>query len=214
MLWVVEQRNLWGDLGAILQSGMARREASSGPLKLERTGPFLPPLSTPWFGPEGSRVVVSDVLRCHLEGAGFAGLRFCAVAYSRVVRLNWHAWDLSAEEPAEYPKWGEPGSYIEDQAHDLVATAAMPAAWELLGPIFPLLLERLESPDGGYLDQFQTKGATVAHPHLFLSRPTYGELVVDETGRELLTRHAGEWVRFCNVELSVEPGDACDSPVL
>ena len=77
----------------------------------------------------------------------------------------------------------------------------MPAAWELLGPVVPLHLEWLESPRGGYLDRLRALAAVGEHPGLFLSRTTYGQLVVGEVGRAWLTRHAGEWVRFCEVEI-------------
>ena len=136
--------------------------------------------------------------------AFFDGLRFGPVVFSRVVRLDWNQWDRTADEPAQYPEEGGPEDYIDGPSHDPDAAAAMPAAWELLGPVFALRLEQLEAPGGGFLDRFRVRGPVKGHPALFLDRASYGLLVVGEGGRQWLAKHAGEWVRFCEVEPGTE----------
>jgi hypothetical protein len=196
MLWVVEQRKLWGDYGAMLIAGMTSREGSSGPLILRRTGPFLPPISFPGAGD----VVVSDDFRRVAESAGLPGLRFLPVAMSQVVRLDWHRWDWSADGPAEYPPGGEPEGYLGGRPHDSVMAAQMPPVWELVAPVVPVRMERQEDPRGGWLDRFLTNADADRVPPLFRTRPDWGYLVADDQTRQWLERHAREWVRFCPVE--------------
>ena len=66
MLWVVSQRNLWGDYGDVLINGYADRD-EQGRLLLHRAGPFVPPVSFPLVTRRFSRaVVVSEVFRGEL----------------------------------------------------------------------------------------------------------------------------------------------------
>ena len=197
MLWVVEQRKLWGDYGAILIAGMTSRESSHGPLVLRRTGPFLPPISFPGAG----GVVVSDDFRQEAERERLAGpQQFLPVETSRVVRLDWHKWDWSAAEPAEYPFGGEPEEYLDGRPHDPAVAAQMPPLWELVAPVVPVRMERQEDPRGGWLDLFLTDADGDRVPPLFRTRQDWGYLVANDQTRQWLERHVREWVRFCTVE--------------
>jgi hypothetical protein len=202
MLWVVEQRRLWGDYGRVLISGYARREAPGAPLLLHRAGPFLPPISFPWLRTGGRCIVVSDGFRRSLEGQGIAGLGFRAAVKDRIVALSWHEWDRTAGDPEEYPPGGEPESYIWDHGHDAQAATRMPDAWELLPPVATLRTERVEDSRGGYLDRFVAYPELPEYPGFFASRgDPYGDLVVDETYRRWLHSEVGEWIKFCEVRV-------------
>jgi hypothetical protein len=77
-------------------------------LRLERTGPFIPPISFPGI----SDVLVTDSIRGELDVAGLSGFSFREVVKHRIVRLDWHNWDKDAHEPVSYPAGGEPENYI------------------------------------------------------------------------------------------------------
>jgi hypothetical protein len=104
----------WGDYYDILLNGMScHLDRTEGLIQLERTGPFVPPISFPGI----SDIVVTDAFRRQLEASGLSGLRFQPVIKRRIVRLDWHLWDSGVEEPAEYPADGEPESYILERSH-------------------------------------------------------------------------------------------------
>jgi hypothetical protein len=203
MLWVVEQRELWGDYGSVLISGYARRELPGSPLLLHRAGPFLPPISFPWLSAGGHCIIVSDEFRQSLEGQGIAGLGFRAAVKHRIVALPWHEWDRTAEAPEEYPREGEPENYIWDESHDTGAADQMPVAWELQPPVAPLRTERVEDPRGGYLDKFIAYPERSDYPGFFASRcDQYSDLVVGESDRLWIQGQVGEWIKFCELELA------------
>lgn len=117
----------WGDYGSILLSGMSgHRERWEGRIQLERTGPFIPPLSFP-----GLRdIVVTASFRHELERSGLTGLTFQPVLKRHIVHLEWDRWDRSADEPVEYPESGEPEDYILEREHSPATADAMGELWE------------------------------------------------------------------------------------
>ena len=191
---------MWGDLGAVLISGLVDRPTPDADLSLSRTGPFLPPISFPWLGTEGKRIVVSDSFRHALEQALIPDLHFRTVKKERIVRLPWHDWDLTAVCPAVYPS-EEPEGYITDSSHDPQAAADMPPAWELVLPFLPVRLLQAKSPQGEYLDWYFAEAASVPAqtPSLFVNRERFGHLIATDEAREWLEKHVGEWVRLCPV---------------
>jgi hypothetical protein len=116
----------WGDYGSILWNGWATEEVHDGQRSIivTRTGPFVPPL-TQCLG----QVIVTEELRARMSEAGFSGLAFEPVKYGRVVRIDWHEWDLNATEPRFYPESGEPEDYLLAGTHDAELAAAMPNLW-------------------------------------------------------------------------------------
>src|SRR5437588_831065 len=81
----------WGDYGAMLLSGMTSRPDTQGRLPVERTGPFVPPITIAGV----SDVIVTDSFRALLEQSGLRGLEFRETVLKRVVRVDWRRWDLT-----------------------------------------------------------------------------------------------------------------------
>jgi hypothetical protein len=201
MLWVVEQRNLWGDYGSVLVSGYVSRIAIGEPLLLHRTGPFLPPIFFPWFNLGGHPIVVSDALRQKLEAKPVTGISFRSTLKHCIVKLPWHEWNLAADNPKKYPSGGEPENYILGKQHDEFTATQMEPSWECLPPVLPLEITRIADPDGGYFDKFLAPSIVPDHSGFFTHRSDeWGRLIVDKANREWLGEHVGEWVKFCEVE--------------
>lgn len=116
----------WGDYGNILRNGLlaTRKKAKSPLVEIERTGPFLPPITFPF-----DAVVVSQAAKEQMETRRFAGLQFSRAKYAKVVRLEWHEWNLLAPEPHRYPASGEPEDYIIKGKNSDRTAAVMPAIW-------------------------------------------------------------------------------------
>src|SRR5258708_4824998 len=108
-IFKIEERAIftgdWGDYGHILQHGMAgHRPRGDGRLALERTGPYIPPITLPGIG----EVVVTSAARQLLESSELTGFSFQPVDKVLTVELHWEDWDLSADEPPHFPDSGEP----------------------------------------------------------------------------------------------------------
>lgn len=116
----------WGDYGYILRNGLlaTRTKAKSPLVEVERTGPFLPPITFPF-----DAIVVSEAAKEQLETGRFAGLQFSRAKYAKVVRLDWHEWDHLVPEPQRYPASGEPEDYIIKGKNSDRTAAVMPAIW-------------------------------------------------------------------------------------
>ena len=118
----------WGDYSDILIRGMsAHSERKDGLIQLERTGPYIPPITLPGLGD----IVVTDPFRKQLESSGLSGFSFQAVIKKHIVRLEWHIWDRSTKEPPEYPEGGEPEGYILDRPHSPEASQQLGDLWEV-----------------------------------------------------------------------------------
>lgn len=116
----------WGDYSSILLHGMALRDSKTGLLNLERTGPFVPPISFPSL----ENFAVTDSLRNELEKSHLSGITFRPINKKRIVKLNWQDWNLQAEEAEFYPKSGEPEDYILRRKHSPEIATQMPELWE------------------------------------------------------------------------------------
>jgi hypothetical protein len=63
----------WGDYGNILLSGMTSHlDRKNGLLQLERTGPFVPPLTISGI----SEIVVTNAFKQQLEKSSLSGFNF------------------------------------------------------------------------------------------------------------------------------------------
>jgi hypothetical protein len=118
----------WGDYGRILVSGMTSHlPRQDGMLQLERTGPFIPPISFPGIG----HIVVDDQTRRAVEGSGLSGCRFVPIIKRHIVRLDWQAWPTDTPLPPEMPDEGEPENYILERPHDPGCAEALGEVWEI-----------------------------------------------------------------------------------
>ena len=119
----------WGDYGDILLHGTTESDARNpSPCALIRSGPYVPPLTMPGIG----LPVVTEDARIELEGSGLSGFSFAAVTKEVIVPLDWHEWDLLAEEPPIYPEDGEPESYLPPELHSPELARRMPELWALV----------------------------------------------------------------------------------
>jgi len=116
----------WGDYGRILYAGIAACN-HDGQLELERTGPYVPPISIP--GLDG--IVVTNQFRCALESSSLTGFTFHPVLKKHIVRLPWDSWDKMASEPEYYPASGEPEDYLLRQRHDPLLAEQMGMLWDM-----------------------------------------------------------------------------------
>jgi hypothetical protein len=189
--FVLETPKLWGDYGDVLISGYYRREGD-GPVELHRAGPFLPPLSMPWSSVGGWRVIVSDEFRTELMEAEFNELEFRSANKSRIIRLEWHLWNRSADAPPQYPDEGEPENYIWEQPHDESAANKMPDAWELIIPVSSVTYQDDPEDDGARLMVMENR----EYPRWFRTRKEWGPVVVSPSVRDWLESRIPEWVRF------------------
>ncbi len=122
----------WGDYGSILFNGLFSRpvrvNGDDGILRLERTGPFVPPISFPGSG----AVVVTDSMKSALLAADFQGISFQPVEKVKIVDLPWHEWDFSAPEPPQYPLEGEPEGYVLENEHSRAVSKKVGNLWEVV----------------------------------------------------------------------------------
>jgi hypothetical protein len=121
----------WGDYGDILQHGMGAHSARrDGRMQLERTGPYIPPVTFP--GLKG--FVLTSAARLLLESSRLTGCTFRPVDKKLIVELHWEEWNLNAPEPASYPETGEPEDYILGQPHSSEAAKQLGDLWEVVIP--------------------------------------------------------------------------------
>lgn len=119
---------IWGDYDNILLSGMtAHLPRFGGLLQVERTGPFVPPISLPGI----NDIIITDQLKKKLENSGLTGFLFVPTIKTRIVYLEWEKWNKQASEPAEYPESGEPEDYILQRPHSPELAERMGNLWEL-----------------------------------------------------------------------------------
>lgn len=125
-----QSRMAWGDYGDILIHGMAGHldRNAHGLAQLERTGPFVPPITLPAL----DVAAVTEDGRRQLDASGLTGFTYRPLTITKVVRLPWHEWDLDADEPAEYPVDGEPEGYLLNGPHDPALAGSVPDMFELV----------------------------------------------------------------------------------
>ena len=124
----------WGDYGRILRDGLIKIETiDSGTVRtLHRTGPYVPKMCAPFRA-----IVVVDDLRAELIGAKFTGFTLNPLLVRKVVRIDWQTWDLTADDPKEYPPSGNPEDYVLTGVHDAHLSMELPKLWVLDAPSTP-----------------------------------------------------------------------------
>ena len=158
-----------GDYWSILVSGIDRGRID-GHLNIDRTGPFVPPLTIVGVGD----AVVTDAMRIRLDGvSGVIG--FLPVVVKKAVRRNWHTWSLSLDERRAMCA-GDPEDVLIRGRHNLKVAEEIGALYELLTETDGRVSGGFDSR-GNYFVNF-TEPPTLGHK-LFKARTPggYGHLV-------------------------------------
>jgi hypothetical protein len=184
-LFTVLSRELWGDYGDILMHGMVGTlPRQDGLLQLERTGPFVPPVSLP----EWETLLVRDAVRVELERLRLPGVRFQPVRKTRIVQSDWNTWDLEAHMPARPPvdedgNGGEPEDYVLRFPHSDALSEEIGPLWEVVLPVSGEWEEREAEPSYGHKVDFLSdtweghplflakRRGSRARYHIFATRP-------------------------------------------
>lgn len=187
----------WGDYGRILVHGIsgARADDARSP-ELQRTGPFVPPISLPGLG----CIVVTDSVRHELQASGLIGLAFIPVIKKTIVPIDWHDWDLLGDAPPLIPDDGEPESYLSEIEHSPELARRMPELWRPvvgLGATELRAPESADRPDQGrrtYLRANSWNGAD-----FFRANTTLHNYVSPRARQWLLDRYPA-WISFQPVQ--------------
>ena len=176
------QWNHWGDHAAILLHGMTghlgRRD---GMLQLERTGPFVPRITSPSV----ADIVLTEAARREVS-AELPALVFRPVLSTRIVLLDWSAWEARLEEPPVFPETGEPEDYVLGQPHNPELAQQMGGFWELVPEVTPEI-----QGSNGTLRTAAYRGQHLVRAHL-----SGGYNFVSQELRSVLLSVAGECVAF------------------
>lgn len=172
----------WGDYGDILIHGMAT-VGEHGVLELERTGPFVPPISQP-----SGFVVVTSAFLTSLRDSGLTGFDVQSVIKKKITKVDWQLWEPFGTEEMKYPAGNEPENYIERRKHSADAANALGELWHVR-----FLPGIRISREGGYhllastwngADFFVVEGERSVYSY------------VSETARRWLSGNAADWVAF------------------
>lgn len=181
----------WGGYADVLVHGLTCQRGSDAiPVRLERTGPFVPPVTFPGT----VDVVVTEPARARLAGL-VPELRFREVVKARVARLDWHLWDAAGLEPKEIPDTNQPEDYILRSRHDADLAESLGPLWEVVADVDP----EIEGEDGAFrLEDYQGQPLVRAS----LCR---GYNYVSSEFRAALEDVAPEWTAFQPVRLERRP---------
>ena len=180
----------WGDYGEILQNGMAAHAPRvNGNLSLERTGSYIPPVTLPGRG----SMVLTDEARRLLEASGLGEFTFRPVEKKLIVELPWHTWDLSAEEPPEYPDSGEPEDYVLGKPHSPTLALGMGDLWEVVVPFNVVIIRPtavVESYRDLHVDLTTWNGADLVRGK------EYGGLLFSQRAKDWFVEQWNQYLRF------------------
>jgi hypothetical protein len=189
----IRQPAIWGDYGNILFGGMTQRLGRrNAKLQLERTGPFIPPISFTGFD-----LLVTEEMREELAASNLAKIEFRPVIKKRIALLHWEKWDRSRDIPSEYDfTIEEPEDFVLKFPHSEEASRKMGDVYEVILP------KCCRCEDQGYdaetdclkwsLDITDWDGS-----HIFLAKaPGDYVLFVSEIGKRWIEKHAEGWLKF------------------
>lgn len=184
----------WGDYGDILQHGMtAHLPRLGGRLSLERTGPYIPPITFPGIGD----IVLTSTARGVLESSGLSGFSFVPVEKRLIVELHWEAWNLDADQPPEFPDSGEPEDYVLGKPHSPTAAEALGDLWEVAIPKTATII-RPQSTVTSY-EELKLDLSSWSGADLFRSED-YGGALFSQRARDWFTEQWGTYVRFWELQ--------------
>jgi hypothetical protein len=191
----VSSRNLWGDYGSILISGLSRHlPRKDNLIQLERTGPFIPPITLPGLGD----VVATSDFKNELERSNFTQLTFAPVLKARIVEYHWEQWDRTSEKPAEHPETGEP-------ENDILARPHSPLIAEQLGDLWEVILPEDAEVEGIRIGrgvwEYRVNQATWRGSHVFRAKGKR-HVIATEEAKSWLEDRAKEWLDFQETQVS------------
>jgi hypothetical protein len=161
----------------------------NGRLALERTGPYIPPVTLPGVGD----IVLTSEAKKLFEASGLSGFSLVSVEKVLIVELPWERWDLDVEEPAEFPESGEPEDYILGKPHSPNAATALGELWEIVVPC-TVTIVRPRSIVSSYkelkIDLSTWNGADLVRGD------GYGSILFSERARDWFSEHWGRYVKF------------------
>ena len=180
----------WGDYGDILQHGMtAHSSRVEGRLSLERTGPYIPPITLPGIGD----IILTSEARRLLESSGLSGFSFQPVEKKLIVEIRWEDWDLNEDVPPQYPESGEPEDYILGKQHSPIVAEALGDLWEVSVARTATILRPtpvVNSFRDLRLDLSSWNGADL------IRGSGYGSMLFTESAQEWFTGRWGEYIQF------------------
>ena len=180
----------WGDYGHFLQHGMTDHLPKFNErLALERTGPYIPPITLPGI----SDIVLTTEAQRLLQSSGLSGFSFLPVEKTHIVELPWETWDLNAEEPAIVPESGEPEDYILGKPHSPSTAAALGELLEIVVPSTATIL-RPRSVVSSY-KELQIDRTTWNGADLFRGEG-YRSILFSEHARAWFSENWGRFVLF------------------
>lgn len=174
----------WGDYGDILAHGDAELSSDHSTLELQRTGPFVPPLTQPTW----SYVVVTDSLLNMLKSAKLTGFTVIPVSLVKTPLIDWRRWSPYGDAEMKYPAGNEPENYLLRRKHSPESSAAIGTLWYLQ------FQPGIQISYGGGLHLL---ASTWNGNDFFVSdedRPVHN--YVSERARDWLLENVGEWVAF------------------
>lgn len=174
----------WGDYGDVLAHGFASLTDDLSALELQRSGPFVPPISQP----SRSYVVITKKVLSALRASGLTGYTTIPVTVTKSPKIDWRSWEPYGEKEMKYPAGGDPANYIERRKHS-------PDASRDFGVLTGLIFK--PSIDFVYGNDAHVVGASWDGSDFFVARvdrPHYN--YVSEAARNWLEQHVGDWVSF------------------
>jgi hypothetical protein len=174
----------WGGYGIMLIHGMSPDgRTHHGLLQLERSGPFIPPLSVPGL----SGAVVANDFRRALEQSQLTGLGFQPVVKKHIVEHNWQSWSEADFFASLQATKGEPEDLIRSYPHSPATADAMGELWEIWPPECKA--------------EMREEGLVLLRPSLnkldfVRAFVDWHRLFVSERAKDWLEERVGEFIRF------------------
>lgn len=182
----------WGDYGRVLAHGLAR-QTSEGAWAIERCGPFVPAVTMP----RADLVVATNTLRQAAQASELLGLDFAPVIKAKIVRLDWHTWDATAQEPASYPRGGEPEAYVQAGIHDPETSSEVGELWRFSHSSWGT--GAVQRTKGSRAQTFSLERGEGAGPDIFTASGLR-TVFASARARAWLAAQAGKWLRFGEVK--------------
>jgi len=168
----------------------AHLDRIGGRLQVERTAPDVPGIALSGIGD----VIVTSTVRARIESAALSGCTFATVDKSKIVRVSWADWDVTAELPPVLPESGEPEDLILAQEHDQNLSDQVGQLWELVVQDLAEV-ERNPSPPGRFHYRFIVSSQGRPLPDFFrASNMRY--VFISKRARATLGDDALRWCRL------------------